>query len=190
MDVEMKRRELEEELQRSVRELQSGTEFMERLSQELRVTVNAIAGMNQLALRSVELDQPDMTKHYLTLAGGVAKQLMSVLTDITDVSRVQRTGLTLVCECFDIHHLLEDCREYIHYLDCDRKISFMWTGELRGYYIGDEKRIRLALFNVLENAVKYNRTGGDIRISAEQIFGDETDLFVIHRRDTGPDTVS
>lgn len=184
--AEKKRRELEEELQQLNKELRNKTEFLERSSQELRMTVSAIVGMNQLALGSVELGQPDMTRHYLTLAGGMAKQLMSVLTDVIDISQIQRTGLSLVCECFDIHHLSEYCREYIHYLDIDKRISFMWTGRLRGYYMGDEKRICTALFNVIENAIRYNRAGGDIRILSEQITGvGTTDLFIIHVRDTG-----
>lgn len=184
--AEKERRQLKEECRRGKRENQIQAEFMERSSQELRISVNTIAGMNQLALHALDMEQPDMTKHYLSLINGMTKQIIPYLSDVADLSYVQRMGIPLAYECFDIHHVAEECKEYFYYLDGDRDISFLWTGELQGLYIGDEERIKLVLFNVLENAVRYNRTGGDVRVMAEQrICSGVSDLFIIRIVDTG-----
>ena len=184
--AERKRKELERAFQRADRENRRKMDFLESLSEDLRKSVSAIYNMNQAALRMMDQGQPDAGRHYLAMTSNVAAYLLPLLTNLVDISHLQKKGAVLNYECFDMYHLIRSCHEYCYELAQGRHISLVWTGEIRGFYLGDAERIRLVLVNVMENAVKFNHSGGMVKISLEMIRGmGATDIFMIHVSDSG-----
>ena len=99
---------------------------------------------------------------------------------------VHKRGIPLVNERFDVGDLEDECHAFCQTLIHNKQISLSWTGDLQGIYLGDKERIKLALYNVIENAVKFNRTGGGIQITSEKLPGSDTaDSFVFRVRDSG-----
>lgn len=163
-----RRRELEKALDRVKRKERANADIVEYISHDLRASMNAIAGMNEIALRTLEADRPEMTKHYISMVKKVANSAMSFLSEVLDISNMQKMGMALTWERFDIHDLATACGDYFHYLAPGSGISFIWVGELQGLYLGDEHRIKQVLFNLIENAVKFNRAGGVIKIEVDK----------------------
>lgn len=184
--AEKERRRLQEELDRAGRERQMLTDMLGELAGDLRVPVSTIAGINRRALHAYKECRPEAAEHYLSVMNRITSYLMSFLTDIVDLSKVQKNGIPSACECFDIQHLADECNLYCMELVRDRQLSYVWTGELQGRYLGDENGLKLVLFNVMENAVKFNQSGGDVRIRMQRVAGSEgSDCFVIQVRDSG-----
>ena len=103
-----------------------------------------------------------------------------------DVSHMQKLGLELVCERFDMGILLIACREFFQYVSKEKHVSFRTEGCLSGIYVGDYRRLKQLVFNLIENAVKFNKPEGSVlmrvRTEAET---DCRDRFFFEIKDTG-----
>lgn len=184
--TEMDRRRLEDDLWRAEEENNVKMDFLEQLCQEVRIPVEAVFKLNRLVRLSIELEDTEKTEYYLTIMNRLTEQLKLVLSNIVDMAMVHKRGIPLVNERFDVGDLEDECHAFCQTLIRDKQISLSWTGNLQGIYLGDKERIKLALYNVIENAVKFNRTGGGIQITSEKFPGsDITDSFVLCVRDSG-----
>ena len=167
-DMENSRKELEEGLKRARRENSIKMEFMEHLCQEVRIPAGAVTGMNRLAARSMERGDQEGARYYHAAVDRLAEYMKRLMTDVVDTAAVERTGMTLSGGTFSFREVQEECHAYSRSLVRDRELSLAWSGEMTGSYWGDGERIKLAFFGIMENAVRYNRTGcqGDIRKTA------------------------
>lgn len=184
--TERDRRRLEDDLWRAEQENNIKMEFLEQLCQEVRIPAEAISRLNCLMRLSIKQDDTEQTEYYLTIMNRLTEYLKLVLSNIVDMSMVHKRGIPLVRERFDMANLKDTCHVFCQTLIRGKEISLSWTGNLQGFYLGDEERIKLALFNVIENAVKFNRTGGNIRITSKKFTSTgTTDSFVVCVRDSG-----
>ncbi len=186
VDVENTRRTLEEGLQRAKQESRIKMEFMEHLCQEVRIPAGAVTGMNRLAARSMERGDREGARYYHGVVERLAEYMKRLLTDVVDTAEVERAGMPLAGESFSVREVQEECHAYSRSLVRDQELSLAWSGEISGSYRGDGERIKLAFFGIMENAVRYNRAGGDVRVSSEKQQGSGTsDYFTIRVTDSG-----
>jgi signal transduction histidine kinase/ActR/RegA family two-component response regulator len=164
------RRRAEEELvvarEESDRANMAKSEFLSRMSHELRTPLNSILGFGQL----MQLDElnPEQEEGvgYILKAG---RHLLDLINEILDVSRIEAGNMTLSMEPIPVDDAIEEAISLIRPIAQRRDISVSTSpAAMRGLHVlADRQRLKQVLLNLLGNAVKYNRQGGNIAVSAE-----------------------
>ncbi|TVM15850.1 hypothetical protein DPQ33_14190 [Oceanidesulfovibrio indonesiensis] len=135
------------------------SEFMARMSHELRTPLNGILGLTQLVIESA-LDAEQQSN--LSMVRESAQELLSIVNDILDVSKVEMGVLSLKSCEFSLRRVVRDCASAfensakVKGIYCTTKID----PEIEDAYIGDPLRIKQVLTNLISNAVKFTPKGG------------------------------
>ncbi|MBF0589768.1 MAG: response regulator [Magnetococcales bacterium] len=145
---------------------QAKSEFLAMMSHEIRTPMNAILGNIEL------LQEPDITDNerraYLAVQQQAGESLLTLIDDILELSRLEAGGAEQVSLCsFNLHQLLHSVASLLDRL-ADSKgtaIQVEMEENLSHTWIGDERRIRQILLNLLGNAVKFTDEG-QVRLKA------------------------
>lgn len=162
------------------------TNFLSGMSHEIRTPLNTIIGLKTLALKNDGLS--DETRNYLEKIGDSANNLLAIINDILDLSRIESGQATLHSEEFSLNTLLDQIFATVLAL-CDEKgLTFEShiINQVDSSYYGDDIRLKDILLNILSNAVKYTDAPGKIYFTTEKIDefnGQSTLRFCI--KDTG-----
>jgi PAS domain S-box-containing protein len=134
------------------------TSFLARMSHEIRTPMNAIIGMTELALR--DTDTPAL-REYLTNIRQAGSNLLSIINDILDLTRIESGNFRLSPLLYSLASLLNNVINVIRVRFSEKPILFLVNidADIPNNLIGDETRIRQILFNILSNAVKYTLRG-------------------------------
>ena len=143
----------------------SKTQFLANMSHEIRTPMSGIIGFSELALLK---EMPDDIRDYLTKINSASTNLLSILNDILDLSKLEANGISLNSVPFD----LDELRDTLYALFAesaqnkglvfDIKIPVQVPRKL----IGDDLRLKQVLINLLSNAVKFTSSGAvSLRIS-------------------------
>ncbi|MFO1327220.1 MAG: PAS domain S-box protein [Rubrivivax sp.] len=135
------------------------TSFLATMSHELRTPMNAIMGMTDLALRrATEPRQTDL----LRKAQKASRHLLSVISDVLDIARIESERRPLKHEVFQLDGLLENLAAQMRVLRGDRPLDCTVQAEppLRRMRLrGDPTRLLQVLLNLAGNAIKYTPSG-------------------------------
>jgi CheY-like chemotaxis protein/two-component sensor histidine kinase len=147
------------------------TEFLSRTSHELKTPLNSILGFAQL----LELDEtePERAKQVGHILKG-GRHLLGLIDDLLSLSRVERDELPISPEPVNVHLLLEEVIALVEPLAASNRVTIRAEreGEQQQYVTADQQRLKQVLLNLLSNALKYNRPGGQVRIGC-QLAGSE-----------------
>lgn len=163
MDLEMAKREADE-----ANEFKSS--FMARISHEIRTPLNAITGMaNLLKKTDISLTQ----SIYIDRITQAGNNMLSIINDILDFSKIEAGRVELEIASFSMDQVIQDVVNIILYKIEEQEISFRLSKDplVPNWFFGDAKRIEQILLNVLNNAVKFTRSGEvllDIRLLAKE----------------------
>ena len=131
------------------------SDFLANMSHEIRTPMNAITGFAELCLRERDYK-------YASDIKAAAKNLISIINDILDISKIESGKLELVPSVYDTEDMLGDVISII-YMQLDNKDGVDFKVDIdkrlpkRMY--GDEVRIKQILINLLNNAVKFTKSG-------------------------------
>ena len=153
------RAQLSEELQRSNKELEA---FSYSISHDLRAPFRHIAGYAQL-LAEEEPDLKPLSHHYLDGISRAALSAGQLVDDLLHFSQLGRASLKTFR--IDMGKVMEEVRHSLDTTEAGRAIQWR-VGDLPSCW-GDPSLVRQALFNLVENAVKYTRGRDPSRISVE-----------------------
>lgn len=164
------RREYEDELLQAKKVAEEATQakarFLSMMSHELRTPMNAILGFGQL-LQMDELDalQSESVEHILR----AGQHLLELINEVLDLSRVEAEGLDVALEPVSAGQVMREAFEMARPLADKAGIELrMQPGSDQERWVrSDARRLRQILLNLLANAIKYNRQGGNVTLCCE-----------------------
>lgn len=161
----------------------SKSAFLANISHEIRTPLNAILGMNELVLR--ESRQPHI-KEYAMYIKNSGKSLLTIISDILDLSKIESGKVYLVNENYSLSSLVEDVERSIQkrIMEKGLELKIYIEPELHENLKGDEVRIKQIIMNLLTNAVKYTEKG-EVRLYITGTVVDNKQSLTIEVSDTG-----
>lgn len=162
--------------------------FLAKMSHEIRTPMNAIVGFSTL-LKTTPLD--DLQKEHLGMIIESGENLVNIITDILDTSKIEFGHVALVNSDFNLEYLMESLiRIVTHKIDAARvELRYEFDPSLPKYFNGDPTRMRQIVFNLLTNAIKFTEKGS-IAVSVVSqgpcvMDGDKGHKMAISVKDTG-----
>jgi len=139
------------------------SEFLSRMSHELRTPMNSILGFAQLM---------DMGELNPSLKKGVSqimksgKHLLELINEVLDIAKIETGKLTVSPEPVEIFGVIQESIDIVHNLAVENHITIIFDmpTNKNEYVAADHQRLKQVLLNLINNAVKYNRKGGTVKI--------------------------
>ncbi len=137
------------------------SDFLAKVSHEIRTPINAILGMDEMILRE---SQEDHVKEYATDIKSSTNNLLNIINDILDASKIESGKMEIVPVKYDMGKILKDLYHMFDIKARDSKLTLQFDidSSIPSGYIGDDVRIRQILSNLLSNAIKYTKEGSVI----------------------------
>jgi PAS domain S-box-containing protein len=143
------------------------SEFLANMSHEIRTPMNAVLGIADLLYQQVD---DELIRSYVKTIQSSGKNLMLLINDILDLSKIESGMLSIHCDFTNIYNLLKEVVN-IFSLKIEEKgleLVFDYNKNLPSIVFVDEIRLRQVLINLLSNAVKFTEHG-QVIISAQLI---------------------
>jgi PAS domain S-box-containing protein len=142
------------------------SEFLSRVSHELRTPLNAILGFTQLLeLEEIAPSQAESVQH-ISEAG---RHLLSLINEVLDVARMDAGRFALTPEPVEVHNFLTEALDRTRNLARRHNVALIFdssdTSNPPLEVLADRLRLHQVMFNLISNAVKYNRSGGQVTVS-------------------------
>lgn len=159
----------------------SKTLFLASMSHELRTPLNAILGFARLLLKDVKLD--NQQKNNLKTIYKSGQHLLSIISEILEVAKLQVGKIKVTNSAFDLHSFLKNIVLIFDNRAQAKGLNFKYQdfSRLPHFIISDEQRLRQVLFNLLSNAIKFTDEG---EIHLDVSYENEQLSFTVG--DTGP----
>jgi PAS domain S-box-containing protein len=141
------------------------SEFMSRMSHELRTPLNSVLGFAQIL--QMELEAPEELEMigYIVRSGGY---LLELINEVLDISRVESGSIAVSLELVPVMVLVGECIEMVAGEAAAAGVEI--TDECEGAALvrADPQHLKQVLLNLLTNAIKYNRDGGNVTLKCRQ----------------------
>lgn len=167
-------------------ESKAKTDFMNRMSHDIRTPINGILGMMQIIRKNWgDMDKLDDSLNKMEV---LTKHLNELVEDILNMSKLESDHMEIVNEPFDLKCLVEELNSLI-----DAEISLQnityhnhMENVVHTHLIGDALQLRRILINLLTNAIKYNKSNGTIDMYVREMSSDDSKVtFEFEIKDTG-----
>ena len=175
---------LEEALDTAKKSTKAKNTFFSNMSHDMRTPLNAIIGLAELAQR----DREDREKvdDYIRKIAFSGKQLLSLINDILELSRLESGRDTLSRQHFDLRQCVEDNAAAFRELARKEDRDFTVELELTDAQVeGDPFKLGQILGNLLSNAFKYSRPGDRVRLTVKQFDFQQHSKYQFTVEDTG-----
>jgi len=158
--------------------------FLARISHEVRTPMNAIMGLVELSARENITEQ--MPRYMLSIKKA-CDNLLSIVNDILDFSKIESGRLEIVPAKYDVASLIHDIINIIQIKTVESNVHFIVDidSNIPSNLIGDETRIRQILLNILSNAFKHTSEGFISLTMHGEMQQGNTQLLNIEITDTG-----
>lgn len=140
------------------------TDFLSKMSHDIRTPMNAIIGMTAIA--GTKLHDPDGMEECLAKVSAASKHLLSLINEVLDMSRIESGALTLDEEEFNLLNIIDSMVNMLSDAAREKKqkIEFRAHGVQNTNVRGDARRLQQIFANVISNSIKYTEEGGAISI--------------------------
>ncbi len=164
-------REAEREREQAEVASRTKSDFLARLSHELRAPLNAILGFAQMLGSQDIADGLDgaqpQQRHGLAQIRQAGWHLLDMVNDVLDLSRMEAGGLRLTLEPVSLPELAQEAMAMVEPAAQQSQVQLQLSLSPQAEWVqADPVRLRQLLVNLLGNAVKYNRRGGQVQLRA------------------------
>lgn len=141
--------------------------FLANMSHEIRTPMNGIIGMAHLALKT-KLDEKQ--RNYISKINISANNLLGIINDILDISKIEAGKLELDKNDFDLFKIIENVINLVELKAEDKNLDIIvdYDPEIGKKFYGDSLRLNQILTNLMSNAVKFTNEG-EIGLSVKRI---------------------
>ncbi|MFT5506953.1 MAG: two-component system cell cycle sensor histidine kinase PleC [Hyphomicrobiaceae bacterium] len=160
------------------------SEFVSNMSHELRTPLNTIIGFSKmLSETSAQARSKEDVIQYAALINDAATNLLAVINDILDISKIQSGRYTLDNDEINIEVTIEDAINQLQAQAAEAGVPVLFEpiGELPRVR-GDEVKLTQMLVNILSNAIKFTNAGGRVDVSARR---SQSAGIMLHITDSG-----
>lgn len=159
------------------------TQFIARVSHEIRTPINAIMGMNEMIMR--ESRECDIIQ-YADDVRNSSTILLGIINELLDAAKIESGKMEVLPVEYDMGSFLNDLYHlvYIRAREKNLTLNFEIEKTIPKVYFGDDKRIRQVLINLLTNSVKYTDKG-EVTLSLTAETEGDTAFLHFSVRDTG-----
>lgn len=161
------------------------SDFLANMSHELRTPLNAILGFSEVIRDQVLGDAPSAWAKYKEYAGSIyasGTHLLSLISEVLDLSKIESGGYRLHIEQFDMQAVIQDALMLVEPQAQRAKVSILPIDVRGDVMVGADKRaIKQVIVNLLANAIKFTPGGGEIEVCCHEDNG----TVHVRVRDTG-----
>ena len=154
------------------------SEFLSNMSHDIRTPMNAIVGMTEIAMEHI--DEKERVEDSLKKISLSSKQLLGLINDVLDMSRIESGKMTLNPEAISLKQTMEIMCEIVRpqIKAKEQEFDIIISNILAEDVYCDSVRLNQILLNFLSNAMKFTPAGGSIQISLRQEVSPKGDRYV------------
>ena len=145
------------------------TEFLQRMSHDIRTPINGICGLVDMADHYA--DDMEKQTEYRTKIKEASNLLLELVNDVLDMSKLESGEIVLEEIPFNLRSIFREVFVVIEQVAAEQNIRIMWEKKeiIHRNLIGSPGYVKRVMMNILSNAVKYNRENGHIYLSCMEI---------------------
>ena len=163
------------------------TEFLQRMSHDIRTPINGICGVVNMADHYA--DDMEKQTEYRTKVKEASNLLLELVNDVLDMSKLESGEIVLEEVPFNLSSISREVFAVIEQVAAEQNIRIVWEKKEITHrdLIGSAGYVKRVMMNILSNAVKYNRENGQIYISCIEIPSEQPEMTTMEFvcRDTG-----
>ena len=163
------------------------TEFLQRMSHDIRTPINGICGMIDVADHYA--DNMEKQTECRAKIKKASHLLLELINEVLDMSKLESDEVVLEEIPFNLNSISEEILGVIEHMAAEQNIRILWEKKEVTHWnlIGSPVHVKRILMNILSNAVKYNKEGGYVYISCREIPSKQTAMTTLEFvcRDTG-----
>ena len=163
------------------------TEFLQRMSHDIRTPINGICGMVNMAEHYA--DDMEKQTEYRTKIKEASNLLLELVNEVLDMSKFDSGEIVLEEVPFNLRKIFREVFVVIEQMAAEQNIRITWEKKeiIHRDFIGSPGYVKRVMMNILSNAVKYNRENGHIYISCVEIPSEQPEMTTMEFvcRDTG-----
>ena len=163
------------------------TEFLQRMSHDIRTPINGICGLINMADHYA--DDMEKQTECRTKIKEASNLLLELVNDVLDMSKLESGEIVLEGIPFNLSEISKDVLVVIEQIAAEQNIRIVWEKKEITHrdLIGSPGYVKRVMMNILSNAVKYNRANGQIYISCIEIPSEQPEMTTMEFvcRDTG-----
>ena len=149
------------------------SQFLANMSHEIRTPLNGIIGLSHL-LEKTELSEKQ--RSYINAISRSSAQLMGIINDVLDLSKIEAGKMDSIKTKFDLHDLLRSVVSVLEIRANEKNLSFFSEidSDVPRFVIGDEIHLNQIMYNILGNAIKFTEKGEvKLKVSLIEDFDEE-----------------
>ena len=163
------------------------TEFLQRMSHDIRTPINGICGMINVADHYA--DNMEKQTECRAKIKKTSHLLLELINEVLDMSKLESDEVVLEDIPFNLNSIFEEILGVIEHMATEQNIRIIWEEKEVTHWnlIGSPVHVKRILMNILSNAVKYNKENGYVYISCREIPSKQTAMTTLEFvcRDTG-----
>ena len=175
---------IETSLESAKQNEQSKSAFFSSMSHDMRTPLNVIINLSNLIEENIS--NKDKVLEYIKKIKFSSNQLLTLINDLLEISRLERTNISISNETIDLKEFIKECAETFSDIAQKENKTFNMQFDVENkIVIGDTTRIGQIVNNLLSNAFKYTETGDEISISLNEYTKINQLYYKITVSDTG-----